>query len=94
MNHPEAPGPERAEGDDAPTRARTIRAPDASERLDDPRPARVECARCGREIPGDEAVVAEAQDLLLYFCSPGCYAGWREAGGEPSARAHASGRDA
>ena len=37
----------------------------------------VPCAVCLREIPRDEAQVAEAEDYVLYFCGIDCYGKWR-----------------
>jgi hypothetical protein len=64
-------------GHDAPAAPQTGRAPGPAEPVADPRPNKLACGECGREIPRDEAVVAEGQDYVLYFCSPDCQAAWR-----------------
>lgn len=54
----------------------------------DPRPEPLSCEECRAEIPRDEAVVSEAQDYVMYFCSPACHAAWRAAHDEPLAKTH------
>jgi hypothetical protein len=49
----------------------------------EPLPETVECAECRVLIPTDEAVVPEALDYILYFCSPGCHQAWEKARAEP-----------
>jgi hypothetical protein len=71
--------PSGAEPSDAPAASRTERAPDPDEPVQDPRPEPLACGECGREIPPDEAVVAEGQEYIMYFCSPGCHAAWSAA---------------
>lgn len=51
----------------------------------------LDCSVCKSEIPGSEAISAEASDYVAYFCGLECYAEWREqqaaAGVESSAGA-------
>lgn len=71
--------PTEGEQSDAPATPRTARAPDAGERDDNRPPAPRSCGECGRDIPPDQAVTAEGQEYVIYFCSPGCHAAWHEA---------------
>ena len=45
--------------------------------------ARVSCEVCLKEVPLDEATVAEAADYFAYFCGLDCYAKWKDQGGKP-----------
>lgn len=45
----------------------------------EPPPESVECAQCRAQIPGDQAVMPEGLDYILYFCSPGCHEAWEKA---------------
>jgi hypothetical protein len=38
----------------------------------------VPCEICLREVPKDEAKVAEAADYVMYFCGIDCYAKWQK----------------
>jgi hypothetical protein len=38
--------------------------------------APLSCNVCEHEIPGSEAVVAEAVDYVLYFCGYDCFQQW------------------
>lgn len=38
----------------------------------------LDCSVCKSEIPGSEAISAEASDYVAYFCGLECYAEWRE----------------
>lgn len=42
----------------------------------------LDCSVCKTEIPGSEAISAEASDYVAYFCGLECYAEWRQ---QPSA---------
>jgi hypothetical protein len=35
------------------------------------------CGSCGRQVPRSEAVVAEAQEYMMYFCGVDCLDEWR-----------------
>ena len=37
---------------------------------------RISCLICEHEVPLSEAVVPEAADYLMQFCSLDCYAAW------------------
>lgn len=41
-------------------------------------PAEVSCHVCHTEIPRAEALSAEAQEYVYYFCGNGCYVHWRQ----------------
>lgn len=45
----------------------------------EPPPATLECAECRVQIPADEALAAEGQDYIVYFCSPECHVAWEQA---------------
>ena len=36
----------------------------------------ISCAVCEHEVPLSEAVVPEAADYMVHFCSLDCYASW------------------
>ena len=36
----------------------------------------VPCAQCRKDVPADEAKVAEGQDYFIHFCGLECYAEW------------------
>lgn len=38
----------------------------------------VRCGMCRKEIPSSEAVVPEAQDRLMHYCSLDCYDRWKK----------------
>lgn len=40
-------------------------------------PEKVSCRQCGRELPPEEAIGAEARDYVLWFCGLDCYQAWR-----------------
>ena len=40
-------------------------------------PERISCSACQQEVPLSEAVVPEAADYVVHFCSLDCYASWR-----------------
>ena len=44
-------------------------------------PRQLACEVCQHEIPLSEAVVPEAQDYMVHFCSLDCYASWRSRSG-------------
>jgi hypothetical protein len=47
-------------------------------RVKHPEPVKpVPCRVCRKEVPRDEAVVPEAQDKLVYYCSLDCYDKWK-----------------
>jgi len=45
----------------------------------EPPPETLECVQCRKEIPADAAMMAESQEYIVYFCSPGCHRAWEEA---------------
>jgi hypothetical protein len=40
-------------------------------------PPQISCEVCQHEVPLSEAVVPEAADSMVHFCSLDCYAAWR-----------------
>lgn len=38
----------------------------------------VSCHVCQREVPNAEALSAEGQEYLYYFCGHGCYSQWQQ----------------
>ncbi|WP_295882855.1 DUF3330 domain-containing protein [uncultured Thiohalocapsa sp.] len=92
--HDQAPAqehPEQGAGPDAPpdteAAADTADAPQAApgaptapaEQHREALPETLECAECRVQIPADEALAAEGQDYIVYFCSPECHAAWEQA---------------
>jgi len=51
-------------------------------------PTPLRCGQCQREIPADEALHPEGQDYTLAFCSPACYALWRDEQADPVVSEH------
>ncbi|TXT37063.1 MAG: hypothetical protein FD135_3852 [Comamonadaceae bacterium] len=48
------------------------------------KPVLLTCAVCMKEIPLSEAVIPEALDYVVHFCSPNCYEKWHlQKGAEP-----------
>lgn len=41
-------------------------------------PVHLACAVCMKEIPLSEAIVPEAKDYVVHFCSPDCYQKWHQ----------------
>lgn len=47
-------------------------------------PPAVSCLICHREVPHAEALTAEGQEYLYYFCGQGCYVHWKNEQGQAS----------
>jgi len=54
----------------------------------------VTCHVCHQAVPHAEALTAEGQEYLYYFCGRGCYSHWQHGGGPAAAkrRQQSSGR--
>ena len=42
------------------------------------KPEHLACAVCMKDIPLSEAIIPEATDYVVHFCSPDCYEKWRQ----------------
>lgn len=42
------------------------------------KPVQLACAVCMKEIPLTAAIVPEATDYVVHFCSSDCYAKWQQ----------------
>lgn len=49
-------------------------------------PERVPCEVCLKEVPGSEALVAEVEDYVAYFCGLDCYEKWKKEPGNADAQ--------
>lgn len=49
-----------------------------SEEHHNPVPDKVSCHVCHQEIPHADALSAEGQEYLFFFCGQGCYVQWNQ----------------